>query len=78
LRARSLTLNTCSDSALKRFTFLKKIKHSIHHPLIKPIANPMAALPVIGSARLVDGIVYATGICPAAVVSVDTAFCDAI
>jgi hypothetical protein len=46
------------------------------HDLIKPIANPRAAVPVIGSAKLID-VAVASGICPAAFVSVDTAFCEA-
>jgi hypothetical protein len=50
------------------------------HDLMKPIAKPRAALPVIGSAKLVDDDVVdvSGGIYPAAFVSVDRAFCEAI
>jgi hypothetical protein len=53
----------------------------IPHDLRKPIANPKAPLPVIGSARFVDDVVVMVdviGNCADAFVSVDIAFWDAI
>jgi hypothetical protein len=49
----------------------------LSHDLMKPIANPRAAVPVIGSAKLPDEV-EVSGNCPAAFVSVDTAFCEAV
>src|ERR687888_301261 len=47
-----------------------------HHDLRRPIVNPRAAVPVIGSAKSVDDVVVVdvSGNCPAAFVSDDTAF----
>jgi hypothetical protein len=40
---------------------------------MKPIVNPRAPVPVIGSAKFVDVV----GNCPTTFVIVDTAFCEA-
>jgi hypothetical protein len=56
---------------------LRKLNICHRHALRRAIANPRAPLPVIGSAKLVDDV-DVSGNYPAAFVSVDAAFCDAV
>jgi hypothetical protein len=60
----------------RSFFVLTGLLHTLTHALIKPIANPRAPVPVIGSAKLLDDdvVVDMRGSCP----TTFTAFCDAV